>query len=184
MKTILRRAILSAGGALLLLCALGATDVMALPKEGDVAPNARVDDADDHAFELKSLKGKAFVIVYDDKDSAPTSAAFRKELVKVAKGDGYKGKVGLVIVADVAAYNFWPAKGVVKDAVRKETSEQGTTVYCDWTSNIRSAYNLRGPKSNIVLVGKDGRVLFAAEGAPEGANRKKFFELLRAQVGA
>lgn len=184
MKTILRRAVVSMSSALLLLCAIGASDALAVPTIGDTAPNARIDDAEDRGLELKSLKGKPFVIVYDNKDSAPTSAAFRKELVKVAKSDGYKGRVAVVIVADVAAYGFWPAKGIVKDAVRKETKEQGITVYCDWTNSIRTAYKFRGPKSNIVLVGKNGNVVFTAEGSPEGASRKRFFDLLKGEAGA
>jgi hypothetical protein len=182
MTSIRRHTLASSASALFLISFLGAVPALAVPKEGDVAANARLEDADDHGFELKALKGKPFVIVYDDTTSASTSEAFRREFLKLAKSAPYKSTIGVVLVGDVSSYDYWPAKGIVKNAVREETRKQGTTVYCDWTAGLRTAYRFRRGVSNVVLVGRDGRVAFASEGVPTGAAQKRFYETLRVQA--
>lgn len=182
MKSPPHRTLALSASALLLITLLGAAPAFAVPNEGDVAANARVEDADDHGLELKTLKGKPFVIVYDDKVSAPASEAFRREFVKVAKSELYRSSIGVVLTGDVSSYDYWPAKGLVKDAVREEARKQGMPVYCDWTAKLRTAYRFRSGVSNVVLVGRDGRVVFASEGVPKGAEQQRFYKALRAQV--
>lgn len=95
---------------LLALSSLCASSALAVPKEGETAPNARFEDVDGHAFELKSFKGKPILIVYEDKDSAQQNQPLKEDLAKLAKGDRYRAAIALAAVADVSAYDFWPAK--------------------------------------------------------------------------
>lgn len=169
---------MAAAGAALLLTAAAS----ALPSEGDKAPNAKVEDADGRVLEMKNLKGKPILIVYEDKDSAKTNQIFKDELAKMAKGDKYRKVIALAAIADLSSYNWWPVKGFVKDAIRDESKKVGATIYCDWDGAFRSAYKLRAGTSNIVLIGKNGQVLFAAEGALKPEARKKVLELLKAEV--
>lgn len=176
MKNRATLAAISMGGLLV------AHQALALPKEGDAAPNARIEDADGRAVELKSWKGKPILIVYEDKESAKQNQDLKADLAKLAKGDRYKASVALAAVADVSAYDFWPARGFVKDAIREESRKQGTTIYCDWSGSFRSAYSMRRGVSSVILVGKDGRVLFAADGAIGAPDRKRLVDLLRKQI--
>jgi hypothetical protein len=176
----LHRIFASLAGGLLVTTVLGIAPALAVPKEGDSPASARIEDADEHGLELKTLKGKAFVVVYDDKDSAPKSEAFRKDTVKFVKGDALKSKVTVLPVADVSSYGYWPAKGIVKNAVREATTKLGTTVFCDWTGDLRTAYRFKGGTTGVVIVGKDGRVLYAHEGVPTGAELTRFQDALRA----
>ncbi len=155
---------------------------LALPKEGVEAPNARLEDADGHKLQMSSLKGKPILIVYEDKDSATQNQPLKDDLSKLAKGDKYKSKVALAAVADVSGYDFWPVKGFVKDAIREESKKQQTTIYCDWDGSFRKTYGIRKGASNVILIGKDGRVLFAGSGALGANDRKRVIELLGAQV--
>jgi predicted transcriptional regulator len=182
MKTAKLPHLAAAGVAVFALSTLGAATALALPTEGDAAPNARIEDADGRAVELKGFKGKPILIVYEDKDSAAQNQALKDTLSKLAKGDRYKSAVALAAVADVSAYDFWPVKGFVKDAIREESRKQGTTIYCDWTGTFRGTYQLRRGVSSIVLIGRDGHVLFAADGAVSAEQRKRLVELLKAQV--
>ncbi len=154
----------------------------ALPAAGDRAPNARVEDADGRARELKGWFGKPILIVYEDKDSSAQNQPLKDELARLARGDRYKKAIALAAIADVSAYNFWAVKGFVKDAIRDESKKAGTTIYCDWDGAFRSRYKLREGASSVVLVGKDGHVLFAAEGALSEERRRQLIELLRVQV--
>jgi predicted transcriptional regulator len=158
------------------------TSALALPSVGADAPNGKVMDADDKALEVKTLKGKPVLIVYEDRDSAKQNEKLKKALGDLAKGDKYKSKVALAAVADVSSYDFWPAKGFVKDAIREESKKAGTTIYCDWDASFRKAFKLTKGKSSVVLVGKDGKVLFAGEGSLSEADHKKLLALLKAQV--
>lgn len=160
----------------------GASAALALPARGDKAPNAKIEDADGRVLEMKTLKGKPILVVYEDKDSAAQNQPLKDELSKLAKGDKYKRKVALAAVADVSSYDFWPVKGFVKDAIRDESKKQGTTIYCDWNGSFRAAYKLREGISSIVLIGKNGEILFAGEGALKPDARKHLLDLLRAEV--
>jgi predicted transcriptional regulator len=182
MKNGALRSICSLCALSFMVSVLAATSAFALPKEGDTAPNARVEDADGRSMELKAWKGKPILIVYEDKDSTQQNQALKDDLAKLAKGDRYKSRVALAAVADVSSYDFWPVKGFVKDAIREESKKQKTTIYCDWSGSFRATYRLRRGTSNVVLVGKDGRVLFAAEGTVSGPQRKRLIKLLREQL--
>lgn len=151
-------------------------------REGEVAPNARVEDADGRSLEMKSLRGKPILIVYEDKDSAAQNQLLKDELAKLAKGERYRSTIALAAVADVSSYDFWPARGFVKDAIREESRKQKTTIYCDWSGSFRAALGLRRGASNVVLVSKEGRVVFSASGTVPADARKRLIERLRAEV--
>jgi hypothetical protein len=154
----------------------------ALPARGSKAPNAKVEDADGRVLWMKSLKGKPILVVYEDKDSATQNQPLKNDLARLAKGDKYKSVVALAAIADVSSYDFWPVKGFVKDAIREESKKVGTTIYCDWDATFRAAYKLKEGTSSVVLVGRSGEILFAAEGALSADARKRLLDLLRSEV--
>ncbi len=160
----------------------GASLSTALPSVGADAPSGKVEDADGKQLDTKSIKGKPLLIVYEDKDTATQNNALKKELGELAKGDKYKTKIALAAIADVSSYDFWPVKGFVKDAIREESKKVGTTIYCDWNSSFRKAFKLSKGKSSVVLVSKEGKVLFAGEGSLSEEDRKKLLALLKTQV--
>lgn len=162
--------------------ALSSGAALALPAEGDRAPNARVEDADGRELQMKALRGKPILIVYEDKDSTTQNQAFKDALAKLAKGDRYRNTIALAAIADVSSYDFWPVRGFVKDAIREESRKIGATIYCDWDGSFRAAYRLRRGISNIILVGKNGHVLFAAEGTLKPEAQRRVLSLLRKEV--
>ena len=164
------------------LVVLEASAALALPQEGDKAPNVRVEDADGRGLEMKNLRGKLILIMYEDKGSAHQNQGLKTELSKLGRGGKYKSTIAVAPVADVSSYDFWPVKGFVKDAIREESKKVGTTIYCDWDGRFRSAYKIREGTSNVILVGKEGRVLFAAEGALKAPERKRLLDLMKTQV--
>ncbi|XXT20766.1 YtfJ family protein [Sorangium sp. So ce429] len=174
--------LLSAASAAALSLALISGAALALPSEGDRAPNARLEDADGRELQMKALRGKPILIVYEDKDSATQNQAFKDALAKLAKGDRYRRAIALAAIADVSSYDYWPVKGFVKDAIREESRKVGATIYCDWDGTFREAYRLRRGISNVILVGKNGQVLFAAEGKLKPEAQGRVLDLLRKEV--
>lgn len=181
MKTAKLR-VLASGVSAIALSVLGSATALALPAEGDAAPNARLEDADGRAQELTAFKGKPILIVYEDKESGRQNQPLKDALSKATRGDRYKSTLVIAAIADVSAYDYWPARGFAKDAIREESRKQGTTVYCDWNGAFRAAYRFKSKTSSVVLIGRDGHVLFAVEGAVNEGGRKRLLELLKAQV--
>ncbi|MBP9114082.1 MAG: hypothetical protein KBF88_14820 [Polyangiaceae bacterium] len=154
----------------------------ALPKEGDDVGKGTVVDVDGNTFTVESTLGKPLLIVYEDKNSGTQNNALKEELGTFARDPKYKSMVLLAAVADVSSYNFWPARGFVKDAIRKESTKANTPIYCDWTGAFREALGLTRGKSNIVFVDKAGKVRYVAAGSMGEGARKRLLDLIRKEV--
>lgn len=154
----------------------------ALPTVGGTRPSVSVRDGWDRVTTLEHYRGVVTLVVYEDKGSAEVNQVLKEELSRLAKGDRYKRKVALFAVADVSGYDYWPVRGFVKDAIQTESHKQGTTIYCDWDGRFRNALSLEKGKSNVVLIGKDDRILFAEAGALSAARRRELIDLLRREV--
>lgn len=166
-----------------LVTSLIATPVYALLAIGTEAPNARVEDADGKVLQMQSLKGKPILVMYEDRDSAKQNQPLKDELAKLGQGEKYKTQLAIAAIADLSSYDFWPAKGFAKDAIREESKKQKTTIYCDWNGGFRKAYGIKRGVSNVILVGRDGRIVFTAEGAMSADARKRLVSLIGGQVG-
>jgi hypothetical protein len=170
-------------GAVVLAAATSASSSAALVAAGSVRPAAHVTDADGSTLDLRSINGKPILVLYEDKDSATMNNALKAELARLAQGDRYRNAVALVPVADVQSFDFWPAKGFVKDAIRAESKKQNATIYCDWDGSFQKAAGFRRGTSSVMLIGRDARVLFTSEGPLAKEHRDRLIALLRAEVG-
>jgi hypothetical protein len=176
-----RRAALFLAASVFTLAAI--PGAYAAPKEGQPAAEARAEDVDGRPFEVRSFRGKkALIFFYEGKDTAQQNQGLKSEIAKLTKSDRYRSATQLVAVGDVADYDYWPVKGIVKDKIREESKKSGWPIYCDWDGSFRSAFKLRRDASNVVVVGKNGSVLFAAEGPVDAPKRQRLFNVLRAEV--
>lgn len=154
----------------------------ALPTLGTDRPELVLRDAWDRSFALSRLRGMPILVVYEDKESATQNQRLKDELARLAQGDRYKRSVGLVAVADVTGYDYWPVRGFVKDAIQEESGKQHTTIYCDWDGHVRSALGLEKGASNVLLFDRSGKVVFASSGPMSDARREELVGMLRHQV--
>lgn len=154
----------------------------ALPRVGMAKPAARAVDAEGRPIDVGAILGRPILVVYEDKESATLNAQLKSDLSALARGDRYRNAVALVPVANVEAYDYWPVRGFVKDAIKDESRKIGATIFCDWDGGFRRSFGLAGNTSSVVLVGREGRVLFAWEGAVPKVERERLLSLLRAEV--
>ena len=159
-----------------------ASTARGLPHPGTEIPSVRLLDAWDRAFDISRLASRPVLVVYEDKDSAAQNQEFKNELSALARGDRYRAAVGLVAIADVQGYDYWPVRGFVKDAIRDQSLKFGTVIYCDWDGAAQRALGLQRGTSSVVLYGRDGKVIFSHQGAMSTAERQEAFDLLRRQV--
>lgn len=161
---------------------LGMHHASALPSVGAVRPAARVVDADGRWLDLRGINGKPTLVVYESQDAQSQNVALKNELSTLAAGEKYRNAVVLLPVADVESYDYWPARGFVKSAIRGESKKLNATIYCDWDGSFRKAAGLRRGYSTIMLIGQDGKVLFSYEGTVPKEERDKLVALLKTQV--
>ncbi len=167
---------------LVLALVLGVLPANALMPAGSMRPAAHVVDADDRTLDLRAINGKPILVLYEDQGSAKMNDALKADLSRLAKGDRYRDAVALVPVADVQSFDFWPARGFVKDSVRSESKKVGATIYLDWDGAFQRAAGFRRGTSSVMLLGRDARVLFSSEGALSAEQRARLITLLRAEV--
>jgi predicted transcriptional regulator len=141
-----------------------------------------VTNVDGGKLDLRSINGKPILVVYESQEAAPQNAALKEDLSKLASGEAYRDTVALVPVADVEAYDFWPARGFVKDAIRDESKKLKTPIYVDWDGSFRKNAGLRRNMSTVILIGKDANVRFAHEGPLSKNQREELLQMLRNEV--
>ena len=159
-----------------------ATAADAAPRLGDARPAIVLKDGWDRALDLGRVGSKPLLVFYEDKASSTQNQAFKDELSRRAKTPN-ASRVVLAAVADVQGYDYWPARGFVKDAIRSQSNAIGAPIYCDWSGAVRSALGVRRGVSTVVLYDASGHVVFAHEGAMDAATRARAIAQLDAVIG-
>lgn len=159
--------------------ALTAGMAYALPRAGSQAPVARAETVDGKVLEPRALGGKVALIFYEDKDSAKDNKALKDAITQQGKTVGHKDNAVIFAVADVSAYDYWPARGFVKDAIREEEKKTGTSIYLDWNGSFGKAFGFQTGSSNLVLLGPDNKVKLAHVGIVPPALRATILGELR-----
>lgn len=166
-----------------IVLALVATQALALPRVGSTRPALTLVDGWERTLDLGHL-GKPLLLLYEDKDDGKQNDELKADLKKLDASDHYRKAVAHVVVADVSAYDYWPVRGMVKDAVQKESNRAGVVIYTDFTGSIRTSLGLVKGQSNVVLYDRRGDVLFAHSGVLPADQRKQVVDLVRRQIGA
>jgi hypothetical protein len=124
---------------------------------------------------LRDYLGRVVIIVYEDRDSNQQNNALKQELAERARRDNLARDVSLVAVANLSAYDFWPARGYARDAVIDIARQQSTEIMIDWSGQMATDYHFRAGTSYVMVVSRDGRVLFRYGGAMSARFREQFF---------
>ncbi|MBI5537374.1 MAG: hypothetical protein HY898_31920 [Deltaproteobacteria bacterium] len=151
----------------------------AAPKVGERVPQTRAAAIDGKAFDTRATNGKITLIFYEDKDAVAHNQALKNELHAIKRSPGFKPNVRIIAVADVSAWDFWPAKGFVQDAIRSEERKLGAPIYLDWSGEFGKAFKITKGASNIVLVGEDGKVMLTHEGVAGAEVKDRIKNALR-----
>lgn len=144
--------------------AVALSSAHALPNIGAPAPKVSVQSLGGNTLDAQDLRGKTTLIFYENKDTTKQNASLKAALERQKKQTGYGNDVQVIAVADVSAWNFWPAKGFVQDAIREQEKKAGYPIYLDWSGSFGKAYGMKDDASNVVLVGPDAKVKLAHAG--------------------
>ncbi len=139
--------------------------VLLLLKPGAVPADFVVHDADDKSAKVSALtKGHPTIVFYEDKDGGDQNERFKQRLGKLQGKSPTAKKVSVLAIADVKSWDFWPAKGFVKDALRSAGKKAGITVWADWSGGGRTSFSASSNTSNIIVLDAAGKVVWASTG--------------------
>lgn len=162
------------GLSLVLLSSLAMPDRVALAESvvaTSVAPqlpsaeallDAKLVDLADQPVSLRGLAGKVVVVVHQDRHSSEQNPALKDKLSALLAR--FPSDLKIVALADVGGYDFWPAKGYVKDALKSLDSGGGALVACDWKGAVRKAYKLKQKHSVVFVLSKAQAVVSMTSG--------------------
>ena len=149
--------------AVIAFVAVAATGAWALPTVG--TPAARVEVENVAARAMRPLPdARPLLVMYEDKDAQGQNDKARRVLGRINDSAENRTHFEFVAVADVAQWNWWPAKRYVLEDLQKIAIRENTTLFADWTAAVRKAWRLKPHVSTLVLTAADGKVLFAGEG--------------------
>lgn len=138
--------------------------------------DARMADLDDKTVTLRSLRGQVVVLLHQDKASSDQNAAFKDRVGELA--GRLAGRVQLVALAEVGAYNFWPARRYVKSALKPLRDQGGALVLCDWSSAVRKSYRLAAGQSAVFVLDAQGELRGLQRGVLSDAEQAQILALI------
>lgn len=138
---------------------------LALLKTGIVPGDFVVENAAGQPAKFSTLRfGHPTLVFYEDKDGGDQNERFKQRLGKLQSKSPSAKKVVVVAIADVGSWNFWPAKGFVKDALESAGKKAGITVWADWTTAGRKSLSATSNASNVIMLDRSGKVVWASVG--------------------
>ena len=172
--------------ALSLALLLAAPAALGDPPSGSVvnavglprAPDFELESTAGRTRRLRDFLGRVVIIIYEDRDSNQQNNPLKDDLAARARREDLSRDVSLVAVANLSAYDFWPARGYARDAVVEIARQMGYELMIDWSGAMSTAYRFRPGRSHVMVLSRDGRVLFRHAGPMSAQARESFFSLL------
>ena len=147
-----------------------------------LAPDFTLESTTGATRRRRNYAGQVMVIIYEDRDATHQNDVLKAELARRARESDLATRVTLLPVADLHAYDFWPAAGFARSAVQDIAHTLGVEVFMDWSGAMGTAYGFRPGASHVLVVDRDGGVVFRHDGAIAPAQQAMFFAALAAAL--
>lgn len=140
-----------------------AAPAWALPQVGTPLSAVAVDDV--AAAQPRTLPiGRPMLVLYEDREAQSQNEHARAVLGRINDVPQNRERFEFMAVADVATWNWWPARRAVLSDLKDIARKHNTTIYADWHGTLRKTWGLTQHRSAIVLTDGAGKVRFASEG--------------------
>jgi hypothetical protein len=127
--------------------------------------DATVETSAGGQVQLKALWTKPTVLFYEDRDSTKLNQHVKDALFARGKERGLLESVNVVAVANVAKYDWFPARNFVLTAVREAEAQAHVPVYCDFKGQLaQPPWSLPSKTSTVVVLSPAGVPLLTFKG--------------------
>lgn len=147
------------------VAALAAPEARTNPADGGVTLDATVETSSGSTTKLSALWAKPTVLFYEDRDSTALNQHVKDALFEKGKTEHMLDQVSVVAVANVAAWDWFPARNFVLAAVRDVEKKVHLPVYLDFKGSLAaSPWNLPPKSSTVLVLDGSGRAVWKAQG--------------------
>jgi hypothetical protein len=149
-----------------------------------VLPDARLRRSDGELVQLSRFRGRPVVLFYEDRHSLKLNQALKEQLFDRGRSAGLLRAVSLLAVANLEAYDFFPARGIALSFVRDAEKKVGVPILVDLDGVLsQEPWWLPGKSSSVVLLDRTGAEVFRASGALTPGETERFFAALGGLLG-
>lgn len=123
--------------------------------------------------------GRVAVIFYEPRERLEENAALKQALRELERSEAERLEV--LAVGDVAAFDFAPARTIVRRVVGALARANDLEVLLDWSGALaREPFSLARGESNVVVIDRDGALVLRTRGSVHDV--LPFVERVRALV--
>lgn len=156
------------------------TASVALADDAKVGPmNATLRGSNGKEVSLSRWRGKPTILFYEDRQSTTLNADFKQALFTRGQEMGLLDAVGVVAVANLEAFNFFPARDIALSYVRDEEKKWALPILVDLEGTMGAApWDLPKKTSSVLLLDATGQVVFRHSGRLDEESTGAFFRVL------
>ena len=132
---------------------------------GEPPLTATLETSSGRSVQLESLWRRPTVLFYEDRDSTKLNQHVKDALFAAGKERGLLDAVDVIAVANVAKYDWFPARDFVLAAVRDVERDFHVPVYLDFKGALSTApWSLPAKTSTVVVLTAAGRPVATFKG--------------------
>ena len=162
----------------------GLVGALALPAmAAEAGLDAVVETSAGATAHLAGLWKRPTVLFYEDKDSTALNQHVKDALFARGRDLGLLDAVSVVAVANVAAFDWFPARNFVLAAVRDVEVKAHVPVYLDFKGSLSAPpWNLPAKTSTVLVLNASGEVVWQVKGRLTPAELEALFRVLDAEL--
>jgi predicted transcriptional regulator len=134
---------------------------------GSKAPVWSLRDGNDKTYDSAGFVGKTVVLIGGDKKSQETNGAW----ITGVKNSCGRQLTGLGLAEASAVPRL--LRGMYQKRFREDSTRMGVPLLIDWDGSVARSFHFKPDVSNVVLIGPDSSIVFAASGAVTDDGIKK-----------
>jgi hypothetical protein len=148
-------------------------------KANAVRLDAELFDTHGAHIRLATLRDRPTLVFFEDRHSTELNKPLKDALLPWAKSHDALSAIHLVAIANLRAFNFFPAKQFALSAVRETEKKVGIPLWIDFTGAVTGALPVIPADSSTVLVlDRDGTVIWQKSGRLADEDTRALFALL------
>lgn len=141
--------------------------------------DAVVETSSGSRMHLDTLWKRPTVLFYEDKESSDLNQHVKDALFRVGKEKGLLESVSVVAVANVAAFDWFPARNFVLAAVKDVEKKANVPVYLDFKGHLAAPpWSLPPKSSTVCILNQTGEVVWKVKGRLKDSEVQELFEVL------
>ena len=149
---------------LMIILMIFSIPLFALLSVGSKAPQFSVENADGNILNLETLRGKAAVGFYVNKEDTKNTALrieldnFRNEWIQYSASSTFR-----LAITDASSANDI-TRFIWKKKIAEKSKKIGITIYADWDGSMKKAYKFKDGDSNFIIIDKRGIIRYLRSG--------------------